>query len=157
MEKDFLSPSLSRAQPTSLPSPAACFPSFPLSLPCSGPASARPTSWPRCSSQRRTPLPFATADDRAGPRFSVTARWGPAVRLVSHLESGQDTSPSSTLARVSRELSSFRPILALYIAPPTPRNPLSHSEPQPPRQTRRSPRPRSAPQPNRHCSAFQAS
>ena len=108
MEKDFPSPSLSWARPTSLlppPRPRPAFPPFPF-LSRRGPAPARP-------SQRRTPLPFAAADDRAGPRSSVTATWGPAVTPVPYLESGQDTSPSSTPARDPREQSLPRQPLAL--------------------------------------------
>jgi hypothetical protein len=66
-EKDFLSPSLSRARPTSSPPPRGLLSLLPPFSSLLRPAPARPTLWPRRSSQRRTPLPFAAAADKAVP------------------------------------------------------------------------------------------
>ena len=79
----------------------------------------------------RTSSPFAAADDRAGPRSSVTVRWDLTVRTAFYLESEPVTSRVHQPRAIRAKKSRFRPIPVLYIPPRSSASPQfnpSHSQ-----------------------------
>ena len=91
MEKNFLSLSLYRARPILFFPRGLLSPSpFLVFAPAQG--QLGPPRGPGGKPAPRTSSPFAAADDRAGLRSSVTARWDPTVRTAFYLESKPVTS-----------------------------------------------------------------
>ena len=93
MEKDFVSPSLSRARPISLSPPHG----LPAPLPLSSLRGPVPGFGPSASTARVRAPRFAAAADRPTPRPRVSARLGPLVGLVFHLESEPVTTHSESV------------------------------------------------------------
>ena len=158
MEKDFSSPSLSRAWPNPfLPRglPISPFPPFSFTQP--SPAPARPTSWPDGQPALHAP-PLRRCGWQGGPALPRHCQAGPGsqTRLPPRVRPGHksELNLSRAFRANSPDSARFRPIPALYIPP---RNRLTHPEPQSPRQISPKPSPRSATQPIRRCSASRAS
>ena len=143
-------PDLGLAQP--LP-PRPHFP-LPLFFLCFGPAPARPVSRPRGTTSARASPHLASAADGRVPRSSATARWDHPLRLVFHLESGSDTSRTTTVRAIRARSPVFARFPSFKYRPEAPQPP-SYPELQSSRQTRPKPPPRSAASPIRLRSAFE--